>query len=181
MNRSETIKAFHNLCAAEKEYLKLMQNQLTEHDWYFKPDEESWSLLEVMEHLYIAENAAYQYIIKKVKSPNKPIGLKEKTKLFLLQIALHLPFKYKVPKVVQKPGNYTSVFVLIDDWKLLHLNFEQMLENLEEAKFNEQLFKHPIAGKLNLYQCFSFLHTHLGHHKKQINRILQQLQRKPIS
>jgi len=69
-----------------------------------RPEPGAWSVLQVMQHVMMAESKSIQYVKKKTSYPAalKKAGVTEKFRMAVLKLFLWLPFKYKAPAIVNE-------------------------------------------------------------------------------
>lgn len=145
-----------------------------------KPNENSWSMLETIFHISEAEVFSVQYIQKKSLdvSKLKQTNLNTSYRFFLLMLALKLPVKYKVPKVISNPQGPFDTEQLLDKWRKNHSELESFIKHRAKELDGLEVFKHPRAGMLNLNQMLKFMILHAERHLKQIKRIKKEITRK---
>ena len=138
-------------------------------------DPNSWSVVQVMNHLSDAEGGAVNYMTKKLSfNPKlKKAGLKSSLRYALLQTAFYTPIKFKVPEVVGQPSNEESYAQAKQRWEQVRADMKSFLGQLSDEQVNAELFKHPAAGKLNMSQAVKFMQTHFNRHQGQVDRILK--------
>lgn len=140
----------------------------------FRPSPESWSILQVLNHLIFAETNTVKYLTKKMQglATAEKSGLYAGIRLFTLNTFLRSPMKFKAPKAALPVQADVYVFDNVKkSWNDVRGQFGKILDQLGNADAEKLIFKHPISGKFNIYQTMSFLEEHIGHHKKQIERI----------
>jgi hypothetical protein len=99
--------------------------------------------------------------------------LLEELKMIVLILSQRLPFKFKAPKVVvenTKPS--TSLQELEKEWAAVRNELKTMLEKFGDDQLKRKIYKHVIAGKLNILQTLLFFREHVIHHQQQIKRLL---------
>lgn len=141
-----------------------------------KPDHNRWSLHQVLAHLVAAEKLSVFYLRKKIQGIDQAgnTGLIEELKMVVLRISQRLPFKFKAPKpVIETTTAYSSLEALITDWDSTRANLKQLLEQIQDNQLKRKIFKHVIAGKLNIKHAVMFLQEHVAHHLPQVNRLLK--------
>ena len=137
-----------------------------------KPNAKEWSVTEVIMHLVVAESASLAYMRKKLEvgghgKASFSAGIKQR----LLNLAISLPIKYKAPKVAQlKEGETVSYVEAISKWTDVRNAMQAAYESLDETIINNELFKHPVAGKISVLQGLRFMRQHAIRHMDQINR-----------
>lgn len=150
----------------------------SEKDLTFKKDEDSWSALQILEHLIVSEVGTLRYLTKKTKAPFQtipPTLLQEEKNSAELNEALISDKKWKTPPVMPEPRGTKSVAEQVAKWNELRGKYDVFLKELPKEYYKLQIFKHPIAGRLNLKQTLEFLNKHLLHHKHQLNRLKKEL------
>ena len=60
---------------------------------------------------------------------------------------------------------------MLEFWSGMAKKIDEFVENLDEDYYERQVFKHPYAGRLNLYQTLEFLANHYHHHQHQLRRM----------
>lgn len=136
-----------------------------------------WSLSQLLAHLITSEQLSIQYLKKKIQAieeqPNT--GIIEELKMLTLIISQRLPFKFKAPKVVV---DHTPAFSNVDEiktaWNQTRSELKDLLSRFSHQHLKRKIYKHPIAGKLNIVQAMRFFQEHIIHHTPQIKRLLKQ-------
>ncbi|MCG3166647.1 MAG: hypothetical protein POELPBGB_02427 [Bacteroidia bacterium] len=173
-------KLQHEFEALEKSRLALFAelDKLDASKMNTKPDENSWSVIQVMDHLTLAERNSVLYIKKKmsVSDKFKKANLNTEWRLFLLKAALKLPLKWKAPKVVADARNDNNYEQAKAAWNEVRNNLRELLETFPEEYLDSEIFKHPLAGKFTIVQALGFMQTHFNHHLGQFRRINKAVQ-----
>jgi DinB superfamily len=148
---------------------------VTESQAAFKPDDDSWSLTDNVEHMVWAEMGGINGIWKTANSirVGKPIWTGDaihhgRTIEEIIQLTWQP--KEKVPEVAKPRWGGP-----IEYWVLALRNcqplLEQMGRGLEGLDLERVIYPHIISGPLNVIQRMQFLRFHLDRHKNQIERI----------
>lgn len=134
-----------------------------------KESKDSWSPLEILEHLYLVEREFLRTIKKRLETydSHQQLGLAGDLRLLLLRFALWLPLKVKVPIDSVKPGGSRDRDQLMKDWQEVCDEFRALLDNFKPELSTVVVMRHPIAGTLRIDHCIRFLHSHLTHHFPQ--------------
>ncbi len=142
-----------------------------------KPSSDAWSVAEVIMHLTAAEKGAFLYLQKKLEyGGHKKAAVTSGLKQTLLNLAVSLPIRYKAPKIVDvKNENNLSFSEAVTNWNEVRISLQSAYERMDEAIIDNELFKHPAAGKLNVIQSVKFMRQHMRHHIKQIHRTLSTI------
>lgn len=165
-----TEKALKALDLCHQESLILLK-EMSVPGLYVIPDH-SWSVSQVVVHLIESEQGSIRYMKKKINSDHlNTAGFGTKFRSFLLLWLLEMPFKFKMPKVLAEPKNNWTI---IEMEKALNENISDLgvlMKTISQEKFNKELFKHPVFGKLSFLQTLQFLNSHFNRHLRQMNNI----------
>jgi len=169
-------KNFGELQQLRKEIFDGLQN-LTEGQRSFKPDANTWSINQVLEHLYLSETATVEYMKKKTAGGEElyPSTFKHTWRAFLLKLFLRSSKKFKLPpKAPIDPSGKFSFAELTQKWDALRNDFAALLNNFDEATADKLIFRHPRAGYFNARQTIKFSYEHIHHHIRQIEALKAQ-------
>jgi uncharacterized damage-inducible protein DinB len=134
-----------------------------------------WSINQVIAHLITAERLSIAYLHKKTQAINEVnnTGLLEELKMIVLILSQRLPFKFKAPKtVVENTKSSTSIHQLEQEWNAVRNELKIVLEKFNDDQIKRKIYKHVVAGKLNIRQTLLFFREHVIHHQQQIKRLL---------
>jgi uncharacterized damage-inducible protein DinB len=172
--KTKTIRSFEVLESNRKQLLSEVAS-LPPEQLHQKPSPENWSTIQIINHLIMAEQGSLAYIQKKIltKENLQQAGWKSKWRLFVLKLALLMPIKYKAPKILPDPENDTPIVDCIQKWDGIRSDLRNLLNDLPEPMFTLEIFKHPVAGKMNMNQAIEFMNVHMTRHHQQIKSILR--------
>lgn len=136
-----------------------------------------WSIAQVLSHLISSERLSVNYMNKKIlgiqEAPDS--GLADACKTILLIVSQRLPLKFKAPKVlVEKTVQYQSALQLIEAWEKTRHELKEVLARLNDDQLKRKIYRHPLAGMLNIQQALRFFREHIIHHTPQIKNLLKQ-------
>lgn len=141
-----------------------------------KPTPESWSVLQVMHHLMLAESLSGKYVQKKLSFNPKLKGTNLGTawRMLVLRSYNYLPFKLKAPRNVGSENlpETSRIEETAEKWLAQRRELRAYLSTLPEEIFKKEVYKHPFAGRLSLDGMLRFFEGHFDRHRKQIDRIL---------
>lgn len=145
---------------------------LTEDEFHFKPNENSWSASQVLNHLIGVERGTLHYLRKKLKYGGIPkAGLLSMLRNLALKGLLYSPIRYKIPSVLSQPSDGGSLESISNQWSELRKEWKNFLENFPNEYLDKAVFRHPIVGRISISQTVDFLIAHYAHHLKQLRRI----------
>lgn len=149
-------------------------DQLSPNQLSFKPTSKKWSLLQVMEHLMLAETGSINYVNKKILDPAKleAYSLKAAFRYWWLQFFLKIPFIRIRNRPTQVTPTLKPDFNDVNlRWDIARKALRKFIDTHQDATLKKLVYKHPVAGRLNGLQMMQFFKLHINHHKKQIERI----------
>lgn len=172
--RKDLLQAFDKM-EAERQQLLSRLAPYSEETLTKKPAPNSWSVTETIYHLKVAELGALNYMRKKLEvGGHKKATFGALVKQKLLNLAVSLPFKYKAPPVAQIPeGISISYAQAVAEWDEVRSGLLKEYKSVDERIIDNELFKHPMAGKLSVLQSVKFMRQHVIRHIGQIDRILK--------
>ncbi|MBW8051460.1 MAG: DinB family protein [Cytophagales bacterium] len=175
MNNKLRIKFDH----LENNRLELMENleKFGEKELSFQPDQDKWSIIQVIHHLNKTEQLSVAYINKKLqyRTNIKNSGLGAIIRSFLLKLALRSSFRFKAPKFIADVPKTNTFESIKDQWGQTRKDIRKLLDEFPDDLLDKNIFKHAFAGRMNIYQMFNFMQDHFDHHLKQIGRIKKEI------
>ncbi len=142
-----------------------------------KSPQGKWSIAQVISHLIASEQLSVRYLNKKILGIDTApkTGLPEELKMITLIISQRLPFKFKAPNViVQNTAVYENPEQLTSAWEKTRSDLKAVLEKFDDNQINRKVFKHPVAGMLNIQHALKFFREHIIHHTPQVKKLLKQ-------
>ena len=142
-----------------------------------QPEENKWSIVQIIFHLVKTERIAVITITKGIKNidSTSETGLIENYRSLILLLSLRLPFKYKAPTIMRKVPEEYEINELKRKWEMIRNQIGNLLKEIKENDLNKIMFEHPYSGKMNIVQTLNFLNNHLERHFKQIKRTAEIL------
>ncbi|MDN4165364.1 DinB family protein [Cytophagales bacterium LB-30] len=160
----------------QADYYWCLFNTLSAEQLLFKPSLDSWSIAQVVDHLYKVDKQTYQFLVNfDFDRKNQVLGVKERINSLLLKISLRSRRRFRVPKnaeinpFIAEEKIYPETIKA--EWLNLRDKMKRFLESFPEDKHQHFVFVHPVVGKLNILQTLGFLDDHLYHHRRQVKRI----------
>lgn len=143
----------------------------------YKPLENKWSIIQIMHHLIKSEKLSVIYITRKItnKSTIDKSSLISKLNAFALKWSLILPLKLKAPHNVSDVPNFDTFQNTKSKWDKIRNSFASIVESMSDDLLNKDIFKHPVAGEMNIEGTIDFFDAHFKHHQKQIKPLLTNL------
>jgi uncharacterized damage-inducible protein DinB len=142
-----------------------------------KHPEGKWSITQIISHLIASEQLSVNYLNKKILGIDAApkTGMIEELKMIVLKISQRLPFKFKAPKVLaENTPIFENIEQLTVTWNQTRADLKTVLEKFQDNQINRKVYKHPIAGMLNIEQALKFFREHIIHHTPQVKNLLKQ-------
>ncbi len=140
------------------------------------PKPGAWTVLQVMQHLMLAEQGAHRYVAKKLsfnpELKNKSVG--SRFRVLILNSYLRSPLKRKAPDAIgdEVLPLESSFWEVAKRWTNQREELAEYLEQLPTDFAHKEIYKHPFVGRLTLTQMLSFFQAHFNRHRKQIRKAL---------
>ena len=139
-----------------------------------KPNEKSWSVVQVMHHLMISEEGALNYVKKKLtlgKEHIKKASATSKLRTMLLVSSLKQPIKLSAPPVAcEGIPDYANIETTQNQWLQQRNELYEFLANQPNEMFEYECYKHPITGRMDIWGMLDFFEVHFQRHFKQIHK-----------
>ena len=140
------------------------------------PSPDVWSPMQVLNHLLKSEMGSLAYVRKKLSYDPvlRQAGLITSLRSWFLWAFLNSPLKFNAPKGVstQYLPEYSGLEEVTENWKAHRAELRSYLQSLDAGRLTEEVYKHPIAGRLSLRQMIRFFKQHLHRHTQQIQQRL---------
>jgi hypothetical protein len=141
---------------------------------FFAKLPKKWSISQILNHIMLSERLSLIYMKKKSLGIDTAgdTGLIEDVKFLLLKFSQRLPLKFKAPEVLGKsePDSPTLAEITAK-WNNVRNEMLAFAEGLPEKYLKRKIYKHPVAGRLNIIQAIAFMREHVNHHLPQIKRL----------
>lgn len=144
------------------------------------PENGGWSVLQVMYHMVLVEEYSMMYVRKKLSFGNEipKAGIKGYFRGIYLRNMFRLPFKVEAPNAVNESSMPDEIrfWEVLKKWKDNRADLEDFLNTIPDELLKAELYKHPFAGKMTLKNMLYFFELHFNRHKKQLNKVMKQVQ-----
>jgi hypothetical protein len=149
-------------------------------DQFLRSKNDSWSAGQILTHLLTSEQMSLGYMKKKSLGIDNlsNSGISEAIKIQVLKISQRLPIKYKVPEILsEKTPPAFPINELITNWNAARQDLKDFLEKISDNNIRKKIYKHPVAGMLNIAQALQFFDEHIHHHKPQIKKLIREMRK----
>ena len=172
MSAEDRAKVVKLLNDSHKQTLDLLEG-LSEEQLKFKPAPEKWSVLEVAEHIYLAEGLLFASVEKALAEKQNPeweTKTKGKTE-FLERVMVSRDRKATAPESIVPSGKLTrdGVIAKLKESRAKSLKFAEETKLPLKAHTLDHPF--PVFNTLNAYQWLIYIPLHNIRHNKQIEEV----------
>ncbi len=175
VQKAKTLEYFGKI----EDQLNTLWNNLDTRDvesFGVKPTTDTWSILQILEHLRQSEELSLKYIKYKIDNNARfrKTGFSESLKIKTLVRAFKSERKFKAPDVngLSPQNEGLSYDEIKQKYTDIRSDFKSYLSGLDDSYFILNVYKHPIIGRINLLQMLKFFEVHVSRHRKQIERAL---------
>ena len=181
----------HSLSRLERRTRRLLDELCTwtPEQLRFRPSPASWSALELIEHLILAERAVSEMMRSNI-SEERDVRMRDRFRSALVLGLMALPLRLKtspsspspasLPLRLNVPDTVKQIMPsemqpdlrsLRDSWSGDRCDLADFLGRLSTADRNLGVFRHPVGGWTTASGAMVFLRLHLWHHWYQFRRL----------
>lgn len=158
---------------AQARFIAAVSN-LTDGHADFRPDENQWTIAEIVEHVSIV-NDGFLRITHKLLKEAESAPMPPKADLNLGHTSLdengnQRPGPFQAPDRVRPQGG-VSIADSLAKMRASLAGFTEIKSRLEAVDLSERMFPHPALGPINACQWMVLLGEHEDRHRGQIERV----------
>lgn len=167
-----------------KQELFTLLDRLPDNLYYQQPAQLSWSIGQVINHLYWSERNSLAYLKKKLSYPDSVprYHWKSWAGILLIKLVFLTRFKVKAPASIDmwQVEKIFSPTALKTNWDDLRKELKAFIDQHQPVFGRHLAFRHPFAGRMTMYQMLIFFNDHIRHHQRQIRKIESVLKKNVI-
>ena len=148
-------------------------DSLTGEKLSFKAGPGKWSIIEVIEHLVIAEKGLLEQLSTNIPDSTLDPDAKTPEKYRIVIKVMERDIEVDVPHESLEPHGRIALEDLLNQWNDIRKKLQDLLAELEPAKKDDPVFRHPYAGPLDIADTLQFFEVHFDNHMRHIDRILR--------
>jgi hypothetical protein len=162
---------FDNL---EIKYGKLLQqlHSLTDDVLYFKAGADKWSIVEVIEHLVVAEENMLEQIIGAVSATNLDPQDRSAKNYHIVIKVMTKDIPVDVPDESLEPHGQFSLEELLGRWDDTRKKTRAYIDGINSEKVEDLVYRHAFAGPLDMTETLRFIDVHFDNHVRHIDKII---------
>ncbi len=139
-----------------------------------RPLPEKWSILEIVEHLVLAERVVFQGLPEPSKLKIREPRLKDRIRYLIVMFVLRTGIPVGVVSPAMLPEGGRNLAELRRLWNENQAWLRAYVNSLGPKGIHRPALKHPVAGPISVRQAVIMSRVHLDRHIGQI-RALQKL------
>ena len=140
-----------------------------------KPLAGKWSILEIIEHLVLAERAVFQGLPDQSRLGERKRQMQHRLRYLIVMFVLRYGIPVQVPSPAMVPRGARSLAELRRLWDENQEWLRAYIRGLDRKGFRRAVFEHPVAGPLTVEQAVHLDQVHLDTHIRQIRRLQRLL------
>jgi hypothetical protein len=140
-----------------------------------KPLANKWSILEIIEHLVVAEREVLKGLPESFQLAERKRSLKNRFAYLMVMFVLRYGIPVKVPSPAMVPRGNRSLDELRRLWNENQAWLKAYIARLDPKGFRRAVFEHPVAGPLSVEQAVHIDQVHVDNHVRQIRRLQRLL------
>jgi len=136
-----------------------------------RPAAGAWSMVEVIEHLVVAEQVILHGLPDPASLVERPRSLRQRCTYSLVVLILRFGIPVKVPSRRMLPTGSVPLAELRDRWDATFRWLCAYAEGLPPDGGDPAVFTHPVSGPITLRQALRLDGLHLEGHARQLRRL----------
>ena len=142
-----------------------------------KAGPDKWSIVEVVEHLVIAEEDLIEQLTTDEHSPALEIESRSAKNYQTVIKVMERDIEVDVPHESLEPHGRMALDDLLPKWDDIREKLHGLLAGINEKDRDDMVYRHAFAGPLNISETLHFFEVHYDNHMRQIDKILARKQR----
>lgn len=139
-----------------------------------RPEPESWSIREIVEHLVLSEETVLADLDDPASRGTRSPSLRDRALYWLVLLILRFDVPVRAPSRSMVPSGELPLDELRRRWEQKHRRLRRFLEDVPGKRAGRPIFHHPVAGPLRPSQALQMIEVHLDHHARQIQDRLRR-------
>ena len=135
-----------------------------------KPGPDNWSLLQILQHMVLAERDVLQYLPEQKELIARKRGLRARILYVVVLLILRWNIRVPVPSEGMVPDGNTSLSELRHQWDENLRWLRDYLEIVRPEDLKRAVFRRPVAGPLTGPQAATLAQFHFDAHLRQIRK-----------
>jgi hypothetical protein len=139
-----------------------------------KAGTDKWSIVEVVEHLVVAEQDLLKQLSTHIPASTLDLGAKTPEKYQTVIKVMERDIEVDVPHESMEPHGRIALEDLLNQWEDIRQKLPGLLAEIKPENEDDPVYQHPYGGPLDLSDTLQFFEVHFDNHMRHIDRILAQ-------
>jgi hypothetical protein len=171
-----TIQTQYDSLKVKFEALLQRLDTLPDETLSFKAGPDQWSVVEVVEHLVIAETGLLEELSTNIPASTLDPAAKTPEKHQRVIKVMERDIEVDVPHESLEPHGRIPLEDLLSRWNGIRQKLPGLLAGIRPENEDDPVFRHPYGGPLDIADTLQFFEVHFDNHMRHIDRILAQVQ-----
>jgi len=161
----------------DKKYTKFLQDlsSLTDEVLNFKAGADKWSIVEVIEHLVMAEENMLAQLTGAASATTLDPQDRSAKNFHIVIKVMTRDIPVDVPDESMEPHGRFSLEELLGRWDDTHQKTRAYIDGINPEGADNLVYRHPFAGPLDMAETLRFIDVHFDNHMRHIDKIKAQL------
>jgi len=157
----------------EEKFGKLRQhlNTLTDDTLYFKAGPDKWSIVEVIEHLVMAEEDMLAQLTGAASAVSLDPQDRSAKNYHIVIKVMTRDIPVDVPDESMEPHGQFSLEELLERWDATRKKARAFIDAIDTGGAGDLVYRHPFAGPLDMAETLRFIDVHFDNHMRHIEKI----------
>lgn len=142
---------------------------LTDQQLNTQVNEGQWSIMQILEHLYLIERAIVKGITVALTSKSEPTPDKP------IELVLNRTSKITAPSFFVPSLDFITLEKMKERLSESRQSLVQLVSKIDEEDLENKSFPHPVFGRLSLKQWIPLVGLHEKRHLEQIEEVKERL------
>ena len=167
---TEIQKTFDSL---DKKYTKLLQDlsSLTDEALNFKAGADKWSIVEVIEHLVMAEENMLAQLTGAASAATLDPQDRSAKNFHIVIKVMTKDIPVDVPDESMEPHGQFPLEELLGRWDDTRQKTRAYIDGINSGNAGDLVYRHPFAGPLDMAETLRFIDVHFDNHMRHIDKI----------
>ena len=134
-----------------------------------KPDPNRWTLLQVAQHLMLAEKSVRDQALSGERHAPDRRGLRHRVLYWVVLAILRFGIRVRVPSESMVPDGETTLAEIERAWESSQIQLKQFAEGLDTSSARDPIFRHPVCGPMTPSQALTLALVHFDSHRRKID------------
>jgi len=140
----------------------------------FKAGPDKWSVVEVVEHLVLAEKDLLTQLTANLPASALDPRLKTPEKHQQVIKVMQRDIPVEVPDESGQPRGLLTLDALFGQWADIRQKLRGVLGEITAENQNVPVYRHPYGGPLEIADALQFIDVHFDNHRRHVDRIVAQ-------